>query len=89
MSKIHVLPVLVTDGKSVPVTTKKGLTNLIKTSPELVKIVPVAPSPGLVAAVPAYDLPVGSVFVAHGQNGKRAAWSAEITRTENHVLTIR
>ena len=87
MSKINVLAVLVTDGKSVPVTTKKGLMNLISASGEAVKIIPIEPSPGLVAATDAYRLPPGSVFVAHSPTGRK--WTAEISRNESHVFSVK
>jgi len=87
MSKIDVLAVLVTDGKSIPVKSKSGLRTLIEASAENIKIVPVKPSPGLVAAVPAYDLPVGTVFVAHSPSGRK--WSAQISRTNSHVFTVK
>lgn len=87
MSKINVLAVLVTDGKSVPVTTKSALKQLISASAELVKIVPINPSPGLVAATSAYDLPTGSVFVAQSPTGRK--WAAEISRDESHLFTVK
>lgn len=87
MSKINVLAVLVTDGKSVPVASKSGLKNLIVTSPEAVRMIPIEPSPGLVSATDAYRLPPGSVFVAHSPTGRK--WSAQITRDESHVLSVK
>lgn len=87
MSKINILAVLVTDGKSELVKSKTSLRNLILTSPELVKIVPVNPSPGLVSATSAYDMPVGTVFVAHNPSGRK--WTAEISRTESHVISVK
>jgi hypothetical protein len=87
MSKINVLAVLVADGKSIPIKSKSALKQLISTSAELVKIVPVEASPSLVAATSAYNLPTESVFVAHSPSGRK--WTAEISRTESHEFSIR
>lgn len=87
MSKINVLAVLVTDSESIPVRSKSGLVNLIKTSPDLVKFVPITPSPALAYAVPAYNIPVEGTFVAHSPTGRK--WSAQISRTESHVFSVR
>lgn len=83
MSKINVLAT----GPNGPITTKATLKQLISTSAELVKIVPLTPSPGLVSATSAYDLPTESVFVALSPSGRK--WSAEISRTNSHVLTVK
>jgi hypothetical protein len=83
MSKINVLATF----QGEPIKTKTALTQLISTSAELVKIVPVQPSPGLVSATDAYRLPAGSVFVAHSPTGRK--WTAEISRTESHVFHVK
>jgi hypothetical protein len=83
VSKINVLAV----GPSGPISTKTALKQLISTSAELVKIVPVKASPSLVAATSAYNLPTESVFVAHSPSGRK--WTAEISRTESHEFSIR
>lgn len=70
-----------------PIKTKAALTQLINTSTETVTIVPLNPSPGLVAATDAYRLPPGTVFVAHSPTGRK--WKAEISRTESHVFTVK
>jgi hypothetical protein len=70
-----------------PIRTKTALTQLISTSTELVKIVPLNPSPGLVAATNAYNLPAGSVFVAHSPTGRK--WSAEISRNESREFRVK
>jgi hypothetical protein len=69
-----------------PIRTKSALTQLINTSTESVTVIPLNPSPGLVAATDAYRLPPGSVFVAHSPTGRK--WTAEISRTENHVFRV-
>lgn len=81
--KINVLA----SGPTGPITTKTALKQLISTSAELVKITPVTPSPSLVSTVPAYNLPAGTVFVAHSPTGRK--WSAEISRTESHVFSVK
>lgn len=89
MLKINVLAVMLSpngSGESILIRTKKTLKDLIVTSPELVKIIPVQPSPGLVSATDAYRLPPGSVFVAHSPTGRK--WSAEISRNESHVFSV-
>jgi hypothetical protein len=83
MHKINVLAV----GPSGPISTKTALKQLISTSAELVKIVPVTASPGLVSATSAYDVPAGTVFVAHSPTGRK--WSAEISRNESHVFSVK
>jgi hypothetical protein len=83
MHKINVLAV----GPSGPISTKTALKQLISTSAELVKIVPVTASPSLVAATSAYALPTESVFVAHSPTGRK--WSAEISRNESHVFSVK
>lgn len=83
MSKINVLATAF--GK--PIKSKSGFKDLILTSPELVKIVPITPSPALVSAVSAYDVPVDGTFVAHSPTGRK--WTAQFTRTESHVFRVK
>ncbi len=83
MLKIDVLATF----QGTPLKTKTALTQLINTSAELVKIIPLNPSPGLVAATNAYNLPAGSVFVAHSPTGRK--WSAEISRNESREFRVK
>jgi hypothetical protein len=83
MSKINVLATF----QGEPIRTKAALTQLINTSAELVKIVPVTPSPSLVSAVPAYNLPSGTTFIAHSPTNRK--WSAKISRNESHGFSVR
>jgi hypothetical protein len=83
MPKINVLATF----QGEPIKTKAALKQLIDTSTELVTIVPVNPSPGLVAATDAYRLPAGTVFVAHSPSGRK--WIAEISRNESHVFHVK
>jgi hypothetical protein len=83
MSKINILATF----QGEPIKTKAALTQLINTSAELVKIIPVQPSPALVSAVSAYDAPAGTVFVAHSPTGRK--WRAEISRNESHGFHVR
>ena len=87
MSAVDVLAVLISDGKSVPVASKAGLKTLLYTSPELVRFVPVNPSPALVSATPANAIPTGTVFVAHNPAGRK--WSATVGRTESNALHVK
>lgn len=87
MSAVDVLAVLVTDGKSIPVASKSGLKNLLYTSPELVRFVPVNPSPALVSATPANAVPFGTVFLVHNPAGRK--WSATVGRTESSAIHVK
>ena len=84
---VDVLAVLVTDGKSTPVASKSGLRNLLSASPELVRFVPVTPSPSLVSATPANAIPTGALIVAHNPAGRK--WSAQISRTASKELSFK
>jgi len=83
MSKINVLAT----GLNGPITTKSALKQLIMTSPELVRFVPVIPSPALVSAVPAYDAPIQGTFTVHSPTNRK--WTATITRTNSHEFTVK
>lgn len=70
-----------------PIKTKTALVQLISTSAELVKITPVKPSPSLVSATSAYNLPTESVFVAHSPTGRN--WTATISRNHSHGFSVK
>ena len=86
MSSIDVLAVTQTG----PISTKSGLKQLILTSPELVKFVPVPvlsdPAHESVRGS-AYTIPAGAIVTVHSQTGRK--WSAKVTRTESHEFSVK
>ena len=83
MSKINVLAT----GLNGPIPTKSALKQLIMTSPETVRFVPVTPSPALVSAVPADSAPVEGTFTVHSPTNRK--WVATVTRTHSHEFTVK
>lgn len=86
MSKINVLAV----SDNGPIRTKTALKQLILTSAELVKLVPVPvisdPAHESVRGT-AYTLPAGTTVTVHSPTTRK--WSAEISRTGSGVFTVK
>jgi hypothetical protein len=86
MSKINVLAVSETG----PIRTKAALTQLIKTSTELVTFVPIpVPSNPAHEAVRgnAYEIPAATVVTVHSPTGRK--WTAQVSRTNSHVFSVK
>jgi len=90
--KINVLAVFIDpdSGESVPVRTKAGLRNVILTSSQVIKFVPIpVPSDPAHEAVRgfAYDMPVDAVVTVHSPTNRK--WSAEVTRSGSHEFYVK